>query len=316
MKRSWTCLAGSSRLALRLVVTLAIWRGLPSIAADQNAASSAVLPSDASAKPETIDFRVASRVHEGSSKDVTSESVTLFVFNGDGAKYHNVVYDFLSSPREVTVLDYFGQRSSSRNANSIEVTRVQEQLRINLLDPSRKVRTELTDHQLETFGEQLRSRAARQTSPLLKFAAQPKFDESDEERDGSLWMKFASDWITYRVQLANVDQSVEFGEPYYRFCDYSARVNSMLHPGALPPFPRLEIDRRLADGLGPPRQVELTISDDAKGGKSIVLRSEHHFSTQLTKADRQRIDEANEQLKTFKQVSWEEYLRPIQQAKR
>jgi len=313
MKRLCIC-----RLALRLVVAVAIARGLPSIAADQNAASAAVLPADASPKPETVDFRVASRVYQGSSKEATSESVTLFVFSRDGAKYHNAVYDFLASPRETTVLDYFGQRSSSKNANGVEVTRAQEQIRINLLDASRKVRTELGAGDLEKFNEQLRSRAARQTNPLLKFAADPTFAKKSFERDngGEACVQFVSPLLTYRVWLpSDVAEDADF-DSYFDFCDFSAQLNSMMHPGALPPFARMQIDSDLRLKVGrPPERVEVTILDDPKG-KPIVLRSEHHFSTQLTAEDRKRIDEANEQPKTFKQVSWEEYLRPIQQAKR
>src|SRR6266700_184172 len=63
------------------------------------------------------DFRVESKVYAGKDDAPSGESLTLFA--GDRA------YDFLSSPQEITVFDF------SRDE-------------IALLDPVRKVRTELT----------------------------------------------------------------------------------------------------------------------------------------------------------------------------
>src|SRR5262249_12522144 len=66
-----------------------------------------------------------------------------------------------------------------------------------------------------------------------------------------------------------------------------------------------------------PEQVELTLVGDSKSpGKPTIRRSDHHFSTRLTAADRERINQADDEAKSFKQISWEEYLRPVQQAKR
>jgi hypothetical protein len=278
------------------------------------------------------DFRVESKVYEGKATKPSSESLTLFVSNGSSDtsdKWHEFAYDFLSSPNEITVFDTVGQRTQRKDESGVLNVAIGRETHITLLDPVRQVRTELNEPQLEAFAERLRSRAARQSNPLLKFAAHPKFDESYD--DESRCMRFTSPWITYYVRLAR-DVDTSLGAPYFQFCDYSARLNSMLHPGALPPFPRLAVDAALDpygvhvlprderpkgvdQHAGIPEQVEVRISDP-KGGKPTVLRSEHHFSTQLTAADRQRIDEANGQLKAFEQVSWEEYVRPIQQAKR
>ena len=179
-----------------------------------------------------------------------------------------------------------------------------------MLDASHKVRTELSTAKLSAFTDQLRARAARQTDGLLRFAANPHLEESSE--DGG-WTRFSGKLLTYRVQAAKASNP-EMVKLYRQFSDASARLNSMLQAGAMPPFARLSINESLARDDKLPEQVELILAGDAKsGGKPTILRSEHHFSTQLTKADRQRIDEANEQLKAFKQVAWEEYLK---QAKR
>jgi len=232
------------------------------------------------------EFRVESKVFATDSDKPTSESLTLF--SDDRG------FDFLASPRETIVFDFTSDR-------------------IGLLDAGRKVRTELATAKLTSFTDQLRTRAARQTDALLRFAADPHLEESSD--DGG-WMRFSGKLLTYRVQAAQASDP-EMAKLYRQFSDASARLNSMLQAGAMPPFARLSVNEALARDGKLPEQVELILAGDAKsGGKPTILRSEHHFSTQLTKADRQRIDEANEELKTFKQVLWEEYVRPIQQAKR
>jgi hypothetical protein len=232
------------------------------------------------------EFRVESKVFAADSEKPISESITLFT--------DDRAFDLLVSPRETIIFDFTSDR-------------------IGLLDASRKVRTELATAKLTSFTDQLRTRAARQTDALLRFAADPHLEESSDD-DG--WMRFSGKLLTYRVQAAQASDP-DMVRRYRQFSDASARLNSMLQAGAMPPFARLSVNEALARDGKLPEQVELILAGDAKsGGKPTILRSEHHFSTQLTKVDRHRIDEANEELKTFKQVSWEEYVRPIQQAKR
>ncbi len=84
------------------------------------------------------EFRVESKVFSGKDEAPVSESLTLFA---DGR-----VYDFLSSPREITVFDFIRGR-------------------IVLIDPVRKVRTEMTTEQLNDFIDKLRSHALLKTMP-------------------------------------------------------------------------------------------------------------------------------------------------------
>lgn len=326
MQRADSHFALMRKLAFASVATAVATSPLWLIASDEKPAG---IHAAADVSTERVDFRVASRVYEEKRPAPVSDSLTIFIFDGDGDQRHRRCYDFLSSsvpvtfrPQEITIFDAVRQRTERKDENGILNVATGDQTTIFLIDPERRVRAQLDDQKLAGFAQQLRSRAAKQSKPLLKFAADPKFSESFERTDdGGACVRFTSPrWagclLAYRVWLASdVDENVDF-DPYFDFCDYSAQLNSMMHPGALPPFPRIEVDSVLrSKAARPPTRVEVTISDDPNG-TPLVLRSEHHFSTQLTAADRQRIDEANEELKTFKQVSWEEYVRPIQQAKR
>jgi hypothetical protein len=226
------------------------------------------------------EFRVESKVFSGKNETPVSESLTLFA---DGR-----VYDFLSSPREITVFDF-------------------PRGRIVLIDPARKLRTELTTEQLNDFIDKLRTRASRQADSLLKFAAQPKFNETNET-DG--WQQFASPQLTYRVRGVKSENSAMV-RAYREFSDGSARLNAMLHPGALPPFPRLEVNASLERSMRMPEELELTIIPSNRLlGKPTVMRSTHELANQLLPTDRKKIDEAGEYLVNLNQVPLDEYLRP------
>ncbi|HZZ30229.1 MAG TPA: hypothetical protein VFE46_19680 [Pirellulales bacterium] len=232
------------------------------------------------------EFRVESKVFSGKDESVTSDSVTLFT--------DDRAYDFLSSPAEITVFDF------QRN-------------RIVLLDLNRKLRTELTTDKLNEFTEQLRVRASRQTDALLKFAANPKFDDSKSDADA---LEFSSPLMTYRVHPVTPDNA-NVVHAYRMFSDWSARLNALIHPGALPPFPRLAVNETLERNAEVPESVQLTVApQNHLMGKPTVLRSEHQLSMRLLPADRKRIDDAGKNLVTFPEVSLEEYLRPVQTAKR
>ncbi|HTQ38536.1 MAG TPA: hypothetical protein VMJ32_05885 [Pirellulales bacterium] len=239
------------------------------------------------AAPTSADeFRVESKVYSGKDESNTSQSVTLFT--------DDRVYDFLSSPDEITVFDF------QRN-------------RIVVLDPNRKLRTEMTTDRLNEFTEQLRVRAARQTDALLKFAANPKFDGSKSDDQ---WLQFSSPQMTYRVQPAKPDNPNVVHE-YRMFSDWSARLNAMTHPGALPPFPRLAVNDALEHNGQIPESVQLTVvAQNHLMAKPMVLRSEHLLTMRLLPTDRKRIDDAGKDLVTYPEVSLEEYLRPLQTAKR
>ncbi len=232
------------------------------------------------------EFRMESKVYSGKDGTDTSESVTLFT--------DDRAYDFLSSPAEITVFDF------QRN-------------RIVILDPNRKVRTELTTDKLNEFTEQLRIRAARQTDALLKFSANPKFDESKSDAQS---LQFANPQMTYRVHPTTPDNAGVVHE-YRMFSDWSAKLNAMIHPGALPPFPRLAINETLEKNGEVPESVQLTLAaQNHLMAKPTTLRSEHQLALRLLSTDRKRIDDAGKYLVTFPEVSLEEYLKPSETAKR
>lgn len=247
----------------------------------------AILVGVAASAPSSIahaqEFRVDSKVFQGEEEKPMAESLTLF--------YEGMVYDFLNSgTREVTIFDL-------------------PRGRIVLMDPANKIRTEIDTKSLAQFIEEMRPRALQPKSPaLVKFCADPKFEEST---DKSGWMVFASSHMTYRVKPLS-GQSATDTKAYCEFCDWGTKVNTVMHPGGLPPFPRIAVDAALARAGCLPEQVERVMPAKGLFGKPTVVRSEHVFASGLLTEDKKKIDEAGEYLVTLRQISFNEYLQAAQ----
>lgn len=227
------------------------------------------------------EFRVETQVFSGKETTPVSETVTLFSAGR--------AYDFLTKPNEVTVYDKTGGR-------------------VVLLDPARKVRTEIKYEKLNDFMGTLQSWAARQPDPLLKFAADPRFEQSLDESTSTL--NFSNTFMTYQLTTAKAPTE-SMARQYREFCDISVRLNAITNPGSIPPFPRLLVNEALAKAELIPQQVHLTIAPRQRfGGKPIQMRTEHRLINRLSEADSRRINETGELLVTFTPVSLQAYLRP------
>jgi hypothetical protein len=225
------------------------------------------------------DFRIESKIFVGKEIVATSENLTLF----RGGQ----VYDFLTKPSETTVFD-------------------KPRGRVILLDPARKVRTEIKSDRLIAFSEELKVWASKQSDPFLKFAADPRFQQRLEP-SGEL--AFTSPFISYRIGTvkANTDS---VAQQYLEFADSYARLNALTNPGSVPPLPRLAINAALFKTEAIPESVQMTMPARQRlGGKTTTLRSEHSIAWRLLESDLQRINDAEESLVTFTPVPLEHYLK-------
>ena len=128
-------------------------------------------------------------------------------------------------------------------------------------------------------------------------------------------MTLGSETLTYRVQGSQpkVAQAVS---GYQQFADWYARLNS-LRPGSLPPFARLELNKAVAEQGWIPEEVELTVAPAQRLlGRALVLRSRHLANWRLSNTDRKRIETAGKQLAEFQSVSFSEYRRSLELAKK
>jgi hypothetical protein len=225
------------------------------------------------------DFRVDSKVFIGKESLPHSSNVTLF----QGAH----VYDFLDKPEQITFYDL-------------------DRGRIVLVDPQRKVKTEVSSRMLDAFSNTLRHSAGK--DPLLQFALHPTFDIRDD-KDGEERV-FTSKLITYRVRTATPEMP-DMPARYRQFSDLSARLNALVNRGSLPPFARLAVNESLdASGLLPAKVEFAASSGRLIGGHTVALRSQHDFRRRLLDSDLRRIDSAGALLTDSTQVSLGKFLNP------
>jgi hypothetical protein len=225
-----------------------------------------------------VDFRVSTRVYVGQSVRPASENTTLFV--GD------LVYDFMETgSHEVTVYD-----AATGD--------------FDLIDLERKVRTSVGSEALRRFTAELKVRAAANggLDPVVRFAADPQFDEFYDVTNRELVLR--SPAMTYRANGMAVAE--DQARKYHRFCDWFCRLNATT-PGALPPFARLRLNESLAEQGIVAREIRLTLAARQAGGSKTVLRSEHKFSGELTNDARERITTTRVQLAEFTSIPFHEY---------
>lgn len=228
------------------------------------------------------DFRIESKVYVGDESKPVSETLTLF--------QTGVVYDFLAQPAQITV---FKKALGSGQGRFI------------LLDPARQEKTELTTDQMLRFSTQLKAWAAGQEDPLLKFSADPNFQQEFDERESQL--TFRSGAISYRV-VAQAAHSSEAAQQYREFSDWYARLGAMLNPGSNPPFPRMAVNAVLGQQQLIPREVHLLVPGMKPYRKNdLVVRSEHRIGWRLSREDREKIDEAGKYLVTLKNVDFDQF---------
>ncbi len=234
------------------------------------------------------DFRIETKVFAGKEAEPVSENLTLF----RGGQ----VYDFLNKPNEITLFD-------------------ERHGRVVLLDPVRRVKTEVKMERLLAFSTQLKARCAKQADPFYKFAAEPRFEETLDDASGE--SVFTSPYWSYRVATIKANTE-EVARQYREFSDTEAQLNALVNPGpgSAPPFPRLAINESLFRGRLIPERVQRTFPSHGLGGKPTIVRSEHSVNWRLLESDQEKINEAGEFLARFIELPLEKYLKADAAAER
>jgi hypothetical protein len=224
------------------------------------------------------DFRVDNRTFSGDGKETAYRSCTIF--------HQGVVYSFLQDPAETIIFDKAAGR-------------------FVLLDDSKKVRSELTTTGLDSFMLQLKERALMQQDAVIRFLAEPTFEERFDSTRRELTL--ASDLVSYRAIITSADNAAMAAQ-YREFSDWYARLNASLIPGSRPPFARLQLNEAIARREAIAREVILSITTLKDGKRQTTsIRSEHSITTVLSPADMERIEHAKQSISSFKPVSFEKY---------
>lgn len=232
------------------------------------------------------DFRLETLVYQGTADETgdertgpSSRNLTLFT-NG-------LVYDFLGDNEEITIYDT-GRKE------------------FRLLSPGLEIRSRISVQVIMEFERGLRAWAEGRKDKFLRFASRPEFKEDFDPETNLLTL--SHELLTYEaIGLPNSPGTVV--QQWRDYGDHFARLNALTHPRGLLPFPRLVLNRELAERNLVAQQVGLVIPRQSfLGGEDQIVRSEHKFFWRLLDEDQRRIRWTNDTMSELREVPWKDYI--------
>ena len=231
---------------------------------------------------ERILLRVETEVFADDDEAPVARSLTLF--------QNGIAWDFLEA---------LPKKPDEENAGPDEpaefVLHDPARERIILVDPARHVRTQIDHLQLERLRASLGSWARKSEDPLMRWAGGPEFGDSLEETATKILLEGPR--VRYEVTFEPAGNGA------------AVLIKALVHPGGIPPFPRIAINRRVAAAGGIPVAVRLEIESRMArlGRRPNVLRSEHKVLESWLTSDHKRVAAAEERLAVAAQVDLATY---------
>jgi len=218
---------------------------------------------------------------------VISHSLTLF---HAGKVYDHVEPDRADETGEVVVLEPVHDRFVIMNANylaaRVEFSELQQLLKV-------------AQFEAEKYLQELTARTDRRSKSMaaaLEFQLQPGFKEHFEPTLNRL--QLTSPTLDYDVKTARLE-TPQLVAQYLTYADWAARLNYVLHPKAMYPSPRLELNAKLSEKGVVPTVVDMR----SRAEKELHLRAEHRFAFKLEPSDKAHINKW-ERLFESDQVRW------------
>ncbi len=228
------------------------------------------------------EFRLYTTVTDISLSDkakprVLSKSLTLF--------HAGKVYDYLEALEETVIHEPAQNRFlvlNRRHDLATEITHDEIRRFLGLAGTQAR----------ELIAEWQREGAARQADiESLEFQLVPEFHVRADEKNRK--MSLLSPRFRYDASVA-AGPSPEIVQAYLKAADWTAQLNSVLHPHALLPEPRLRLNDELRERGVLPVEVELRI----EGDRPLHLKAVHQWTWSLEKTDRTYIHNWETQLRS------------------
>lgn len=226
-------------------------------------------------------MRVETELFAHGASEPVSRSLTLF---RDG-----VAWDFLELPAATSADD------DEPRMELVEIVlHDPARERVVVIDPKRNVKTQVESVRLERLGVSLAKWARGSDDRLIRWAGGPDFDSGLTENDRVI--ELAGPRVRYAVTHAAAPSATS-AAAYREFADSAVLLRALVHPGGVPPFPRLALNRRIEEAGGIPAEVTLEIEPrlGPLGGRTERLKSVHKVLPRLLPSDIDRIETAESQ---------------------
>jgi hypothetical protein len=247
-------------------------------------------------------LRVETEVFADRKDEPIARSLTLFS--------SKVAWDFL----DTAVLKKDGSASKSIHSEAFDgeiILHDPTRERVLLIDPLRKVKTSVDTIQLERLRISLSKWARSSDDKLICWAGGPHFENSVHESVDTI--ELVGPRAQYRIEITDAPTQ-KIADQYRQFADTAILVRALLHPGGIPPFPRLELNKRIASEAKLPTSVTLQIDSRSSlitsGLSSVMqrhLHSSHRIHPGLRADDIQRIADAEACMAIAEEVSLAAY---------
>lgn len=223
------------------------------------------------------EFRLHNQVFVEDQTEPASETFTLF--RGGRA------YDRLADDSEIVVFDPPHQR-------------------FVLLQPGREIRAEITLEQIDALHQRLTEKLREQGDKLNLFVLDPRYEIVPAEGDGPA--SFRSQWTTYEVYAAPIKDE-EIAAELAEFNAWSTKLNALKNPTLLARQPInewLAAERRVAERVHLVRYKKNLLGQFVQEAE---FHSRHTLTSQLSRADLEKIDQIERWLVEFRRATLGEY---------
>jgi hypothetical protein len=253
----------------------------------------AVLAAAAGARAEDdrrpCEMRVESELFADGGTKPVARSLTVF--------HEGVAWDFLEEPT--------GDDKAMKVCEIALHDPARE--RVLVIDPVRHLKTQVEMIRLERLSVSLAKWARSSDDRLVRWAGGPDFTAGFTEEADRLEL------VGPRVRYAVAYEEAPAGdaaETYRRFADTAILLKALLHPGGIPPFPRLAVNRRIEEAGAIPSEVTLEIDSrlTALGARPDRLRCVHRVHPRLLQGDLERLDEARAHIATADAVDLQTFV--------
>ncbi len=240
------------------------------------------LTSAASAQDMTVYTTVSHVGDKPHQTRIVSHSLTIL--------HAGKVYDHVEEAGEVVVLEPLQDRFVIMNANYLAA-------RVDFSELQRLLK--VAQFEAEKYLQELTARSDRRSRSIaaaLEFQLKPGFQEHFEPTLNRL--QLTSPTLDYDVKTARLE-TPQLVAQYLTYADWAARLNYVLHPNAMYPAPRLELNAKLSETGVVPTMVDVRSRSD----KELHLRAEHRFDFKLQPSDKAHINKW-ERMFESDQVRW------------
>jgi hypothetical protein len=236
------------------------------------------------------EFRIYTTVKDLTPAAKIKPSISLTLFHA------GKVYDYLESPEETVISEPAHNRFlvlSKRHNLATAIT--QDEIRRFLELAQSHARDLIKDLQREGTERQAAINA-------IEFQLVPEFEVRDDPKARKLTL--FSPHLRYDVNYVT-PPSPEIVPTYLKAADWTAQLNSVLHPHALLPEPRLRLNDELRKRKAIPIEVDLHIYGD----RPVHLNARHDWQWKLQGNDRKLIDSWETQLRQpdFRTIPFQEF---------